>query len=506
MAERKNRQLISNIAGMIAIYVMNTLISFFLTPYIVEHLGTVANGYVTLANNFVEYAQLFTVALSSVAVKYIVVEIHKNRQEQANLYYNSALGAIFLLGTGMLFLGTLMVVFLEKLIRIPAGMEIGVKVLFELIFINFYLSLFANIFTVGTFSSNRIEKEAMTRIAALLLKALVLVAGMRIFGANIILVGVAVCCMGAFTLLCNVYYKERFTSQLKIRRSCFRTQLVKEMISSGIWNSLSQAGQILISGMDLLICNLWIGTEEMGLLSIPKQFAVIILGVISAVAYVFNPRTALYYSKGEINKAAEELKLGMKITGCVSALILSAFLVYGKPFLKLWIPSQDITVIYRLSLLSLLYLTVQGVCSPLFYIYTLTNRLKWNSFVEIGIGIANIAIVFFLLKVSSLGVYAVAGVSSVLGFIKHLIYTPIYASRCLRLKKSTFYPVIARCLAAQALLALIFYGITRILPPVSWAKLFAGGILGGVPAAAVAGILMFGKEGREFLRKMSRAK
>ena len=66
------------IAQFIAFFV-NVGVSFFLTPFIVQNIGVDANGFVTLANNFVDYAQLFTVALNSMAGRFITIKIHQKQ-------------------------------------------------------------------------------------------------------------------------------------------------------------------------------------------------------------------------------------------------------------------------------------------------------------------------------------------------------------------------------------------------------------------------------------------
>jgi O-antigen/teichoic acid export membrane protein len=52
-------------------FTVSLSITFFLTPYIVSHLGTAAYGFVGLAQNFVSYAQLITIALNSMAGRVI---------------------------------------------------------------------------------------------------------------------------------------------------------------------------------------------------------------------------------------------------------------------------------------------------------------------------------------------------------------------------------------------------------------------------------------------------
>ena len=74
-----NQKSALNITACIVLVAINTCINFFLSPFIVKHLGVEANGYITLANNFVSYFGLIITALNSMAGRFILIEIrHDN--------------------------------------------------------------------------------------------------------------------------------------------------------------------------------------------------------------------------------------------------------------------------------------------------------------------------------------------------------------------------------------------------------------------------------------------
>lgn len=63
----ENKKISINIVMSIVGFLITIFISLFITPYIVEQLGGEAYGFVGLANNFVSYASLITVALNSMS-------------------------------------------------------------------------------------------------------------------------------------------------------------------------------------------------------------------------------------------------------------------------------------------------------------------------------------------------------------------------------------------------------------------------------------------------------
>ena len=73
----KNRQLILNMTSTMLAFCVNMGINFFLTPYITKNVGVEAYGFITLANNFVMYASLLTIALNSMIGRVITIEFYK---------------------------------------------------------------------------------------------------------------------------------------------------------------------------------------------------------------------------------------------------------------------------------------------------------------------------------------------------------------------------------------------------------------------------------------------
>ena len=59
-----NKKTIINLICSLMVLATNIIINFWLSPFIVKNIGVEANGFVTLANNFVTYAQLIVTALN----------------------------------------------------------------------------------------------------------------------------------------------------------------------------------------------------------------------------------------------------------------------------------------------------------------------------------------------------------------------------------------------------------------------------------------------------------
>ena len=91
LMENEKWHTIINILSGIVVMLVNLGINFIVSPYIVATLGEEANGFTQLANNFVTYASLLTIAFNSMAGRFISINFHRGNKEKVKQYYSSVL-------------------------------------------------------------------------------------------------------------------------------------------------------------------------------------------------------------------------------------------------------------------------------------------------------------------------------------------------------------------------------------------------------------------------------
>ena len=84
MGQKNKKTLLINLGASLIVFLVQLVISFWVTPYVVGKLGESAYGFITLALNFTEYATLLTVAINSMASRFISISYNQNNVEEAN--------------------------------------------------------------------------------------------------------------------------------------------------------------------------------------------------------------------------------------------------------------------------------------------------------------------------------------------------------------------------------------------------------------------------------------
>ncbi|MBC5624029.1 hypothetical protein H8S10_00960 [Clostridium sp. NSJ-49] len=490
----RNKQTAINLTSSLIVFGVNLIISFFLSPYVVKTLGVEANGFVSLANTFISYATLITIALNSMAGRFITIAIHKEDYKTANKYFNSVFIGNLIITSILLLPALICIIKLESIINISSNLVLDVKILFSILFINFLVIQSMPSWGTATFAANKLYLQSIRGMESNLIRIGVILLLFLFFSPHVYYVGLATMISGIYSTYFNRYYQKKLIPQLKIKKGYFKWETIKELISSGIWNTITNVGQILLSGLDLLITNLFIGPVEMGVLALSKTIPNIIISLAGTLTSTFMPSLTIDYAKGEQESLKNNLKQGMKIIAILITIPLAILIVYGKEFYSLWVPSEDATLLHVLSVLTCFGLIFTSGIQCLYNAFTVANNLKTSSILLLASGVISTIIVFILLKTTNLGIFAVAGVSSFVNLIRNMLYNIPAASKCLKLKWNTFYPEVFISVFSVIALTIVGTLIKKLIVVNSWLTLIIAAICTGVIGLIINIIIILDKD------------
>lgn len=501
-----NQKIYINLAASFFSYIVSSGISFFLSPYIVRNIGVAAYGFVNLANNFISYASLVTIAVNSLAGRFITIKIKQNDYDGANRYYSSVFIANSFLSSALLVAGMNIVIFLEKLIDVPENILWDVKILFASLFLNCIINTVGSVFGVSIFANNKLYLGSIRGIESNVARAIILVVAFILLPPKVSYLGITSLLTGIYSISFNIYYTKRLSPYLKIRKKYFDFSAIKELITSGIWNLITRLGQILTDGLDLLITNLFINSTAMGVLSLAKTVPGVITGIVGSMASSFSPNFTALYAENRIEELTKSLKQSMKIMGVICNLPIIVLIVCGNRFFELWQPTQDARQLQVLSILTIGCIIFSGGINSIYNIFTVVNKLRANSVAVVIGGFLSALITFIVLKTTSLGVFAVAGVSTIISIIRNLCFTAPYGARCLNLKWYEFYPDIFKPVAFVVISIIPSYFINKLFVNNSWLILIVIAFITSVVSIFFGYFVVFNKEDREFINSIFKSK
>lgn len=497
-----------NILSSVGVLVANLIVSFFLSPYIIRTIGVEANGFVNLANSFVSYANLVVTALNAMAARFITIAYVRGDYRKANLYYNSVFWGNLIIDAVLLLPAAVLIWRLERFIDVPANILWDVKVLFAVVFFAFFVRTGAPNYDCGTYVTNRMDLSYIPAIATALLRCVLLFCMFSLLTPRVWYVGFSSTLIALITLAIAGYYTHKLTPELKVRlrRPVCSFHAIRELVGSGIWNSISIAGNTLLSGLDLIVCNLYLGSTLMGVLSLSKTLPNILITLSESIRGAFGPELTISFAKGDKDNILACIRRAMKITSVVITIPTAGLVVMSDAFYRLWVPTLDAKLLQVLTSLAILsYLLNSGVVI-LFNVFTTVNKVRYNSIAMIVSGLVSIGGTILLILFTDYDLYAVAGVSSVVTICKNLFFTIPVTSRFLGYKWYQFYPQVGISALCSGIIIGVGLVIRLFMPVDSWLMFFLTSGIIGVIGLGLNLMIVLNREERAFLAGMVRRK
>ncbi len=461
-----------NVACSVITLILNLMISFFLSPFIVESIGVEANGFVVLANNFVMYGQLIVTALNSMAARYITISYVQKDYKKAQIYYNSVFWGNLIIVAILIIPAAIFIVFMELLINIPTALVADVKILFCFVFFNFFISTAMPNWDCGTYATNRLDRMYIPVMATTVFRSIFLFIVFMICVPKVWYVGLAATLVCMMCLATNAYNTHTLTPELRIvlkpGQMIGSKSAIKELVGSGIWNSASNAGVILLDGLDLLICNIMLGPVAMGVATLSKVLAEYISQLSVAIRDAFAPGLTIHYGKGDMKALLKEIKRAMKITSILITIPVAGVIVLGGRFFALWVPSQDAKLLHMLACISVIgYVFTAGI-QILYVVFPTVNKVKENAIAVLISGVVSIVIMTVLVRFTDMGIWAVMIVSEVVCLIRNMSFTVPATAKYLGVSPKHFYKQVGITVISTVVLVGVGFGVTFFIPNKNW--------------------------------------
>ena len=498
--------MIINLMASLTSFLVSSGINFFLTPYLSNSVGgTAAYGFVGLANNVIQYISIITLALTSMSGRYITISIHEKNNDKSNMYFNSVLGASIVLSLLVLIISGGLILNLNQILVIPDDIYRDVQWMFVVLILNFIIGLCCTAFSVATFSMNRLDLSSLRTIESNVLRAIIVIILFMFLRPSIIYLGIATLIATVYINIFNVYYTKKLLPQIQIQTQYFSLKATIEIVKSGLWNVFNRLSSILSTGLDLLITNLFIGSTQMGILSMSKTLPTMILSLIAMIANVFAPQITENYATGDNNKLKSTIVIAMKLLGLISCIPMAILIVYGKEFYQLWLPNEDATLLYILSLAACLEYIFVLPLEPLWNLFTAANKIKVPAIYLFINSIASVSIVFILLVMVEevfLRLLIIAGVSTIFSIMRALLFLPIYGAYCMGVKWYTFYNQIFKNTISVILMSIISLVVKVFIDVNSWIMLIIVSLIIAIISLVVNYYFILEKDDRKIITRM----
>lgn len=468
---KQNKKLVFTIlisgVGALVSYVVN----FLITPYITEHLGIEAYSFISIAYASVNYASILTVALTAYSVRYISVSYHEGKLDDANKFFSSAIAACMILSVVLFAVAIPVISNLETLLNIPYSLVGPVKILFVFVIVNFLIVTMSTPLDSAPYIKNRLDITGIIKVISKLIDAAVVLFLFWVFPANVWYAPVGAVIGSLVIMIGDVILTRRLTPDLQLKIRCISLSKIKDLLNNGIWSSINQLGNVLNSGLDLLISNLLLSGMATGQIAVAKSIETIFTTLSSTVSQPFQPILIKSYAQDSMDKFLKELSKAMRICGFFGAASFAGFFALGRVYYKLWLPAEDYVILHLLTVIAVCNQVTDSISKPVYFVYSLTLKNKIPCFVTIAAGFLNVVSMFLLLKYTNMGAFAIVITTAVIMVSLNIFFHPLYAAKCLKINPAFFYKILIRYIVAVGIMTTAFILIASLMSPKSWITL-----------------------------------
>jgi O-antigen/teichoic acid export membrane protein len=467
------------------------VVPFFLTPFVVRHLGTDAYGVWILAVSTVSYLNLLDLGLRSAIIRYVSKGQTEGKDDEAQSAIGAALWFRLLVAVGVAGLSIALALAFPHLFKIPPDLQHAGQVTVLLCALGVAISLLSGVFGGVLSAISRFDILSSITVGQTLARAIGVILILR-SGRGLIslayweLIVILLCglttCFSALKLYppCRVRLgRPDLITLKKIWAYSFKTFIIIVAVQ-------------IVFYTDNLVVGAFVSVGAVALYSIAGSLALQAGQVASAMGATFIPMASNLDAAGRSKDLQKLLLRGTQASLGLMLPVGLTLLLRGKTFIALWMgpqfDSKTSGAILEILLLSQFFTIANATAGQIAYGVDKHKTVAYWSAVE---AVFNLGLSIVLVK--TIGIYGVAWGTSISQVIIHFIFWPRYV------KKELDVPIQQYLWEGWTKITLcsIPFGIACVLVDKYWhagsKTMFFGQVLATLPAYALGVAVIFRK-------------
>jgi len=473
------RTLVRNVASHWVGYAIHVVVAFFLTPYIIHSLGETHYGIWTLVVGLTGYYGILDLGVGSGITQYLTRHLAANEIDKLNR--SASTGFVALSGIGFLvFIGSLIIAFnAVSLLRIQAASSAEVTWVLAItgtsVAMQFAFFTYSAVFT----AVQRFDLSNMIGISTRILSAaatiICLNSGYGLVGLSFVVAGTNV-----IDYLIRWRVAGRLLPAMRISPKLVNWESLREVVSFGIWNSVSAGSARLISYTDALVIAAFMPVAAVAPFAIAANLRSYFDEIFVRVGFVFFPAVTELDAKDDQAGLRQLYLVSSKFILLGSILLGSIAIFSARDFFRLWVGNSYAEPAAYPSIARLFYLLIVAsmvaVAQRIGYQVLLgTRKVKLLALLFAAEGVSNLVVSLILVR--PYGLIGVALGTLIPAILFQGLIQPAVVCQSLQISLRTYCTdVLLKPFVLLVTLAPLFLLASVVMPSGDWASLvFASG-------------------------------
>jgi O-antigen/teichoic acid export membrane protein len=325
------RSVLANWGG----FACSAIISFFMSPFIVHHLGTSAYGVWVLVGSLTGYLGLLNLGVRAAVTRYVARFYAESNDREANAVASSALVIFLIAGLIAVLVSVIAAVAIMPLFHVPASYQIAARVALVLAGFNIATSLVSGVFGGILAALHRFDLINLIEAANSLLTALTIVLFLSA-GNGLIALAVINLLFAIAAGVVNATAVFRIYPALSIQFSKCDSEHLKLIFSFSIYTFLLQLSFNVIFYTDSIVIGAVLSVGLVTFFAIAGNLMNYSRMLISGISTTMTPRAGALEAMGRTDEIQMLVLKAMRLATLVMLPTALTFLLRGSSFIRLW--------------------------------------------------------------------------------------------------------------------------------------------------------------------------
>ncbi|MGE0823689.1 MAG: MATE family efflux transporter [Candidatus Binatia bacterium] len=402
------------------------MVSFFLSPFIVQHLGNVAYGVWTIINSIVSYMGLLDLGLRGAVTRFVARDYTQGNHEEAGRTVSIALGIRIWIGVGILVISGLLALWLPYLFVIPAEIYGAGRFAVMVTGVSAAINLAFGVFGGTLAALHRFDLLSAVTIVQTLLRASGVIFLLRSgYGIGALAIWELIVVIISNTTQCIFSLREY--PMLRIVFGNFDQELFRKLWEYSIYAFLVNACSQVIYYTDALVVGAFVSAGAVTFYAIGGGLIEYLMRLVSSLTMTFTPLASSLDAR-EGNGALRELLIcGTRAALFVALPVQAGLFVCGETFIGLWMGAayaKTSSEILRILLIAQLFIVANMTSAGI--VFGVNKHRPWALMMAVE-AIANIILSIILVR--WIGLHGVAWGTVIPSLVTQLVFWPRYVCK-----------------------------------------------------------------------------
>jgi O-antigen/teichoic acid export membrane protein len=360
---RRARLLITGVFLNWAAFVIAAIVSFFLSPFLVHHLGNAAYGVWILANSSIAYMALLDLGMRGAVTHFVAKHHAVGNHADSSSAVSVALAFRVLMALAITVVSLTLAAFAAKLFRMPVELWTAARWAIVITGLNLSFTLLAGVFAGVLTGLQRFDLVSGLAVAQTLLGAASTV-WVLTHGYGIVALACTQLTVSVFLGILTVGLSFQLYPQLRVGLALLNKEILKELWCYSFYLFVIAATGQLIYYTDNLVVGAFLSVEAVAFYAIGGRFIEYFGQLGASLSQTFLPVASNMAAKEQADPLRRLLIQGTRVALIVSLPIAWALFFRSQTFIGLWMGrpyAQPSGQVLRVLLLSAVAVTCNRV-------------------------------------------------------------------------------------------------------------------------------------------------